>query len=168
MIFLSNAFSDCIISGSSNTISANPNAALVNSGITINGSTVFLGGSLNVNDNNTTYALSVVDGATASVKDIKLTGSDTVETIASLGVAVPSSVPAGSNAIALTIERTDSLIEISGTVAAVGGRLLRGAARQLIDVFLQALAKQVDGSSGQQNLLHILFAKIKSILGYRK
>ena len=50
-------FSDCIISGSSNTISAIPNAALVNSGITINGSTVFLGGSLNVNDNNTTCLL---------------------------------------------------------------------------------------------------------------
>ena len=108
--------SDCIISGSSNTLSAIPNASLVNSGITINGSTVFLGGSLTVSDSNTTYGLSAVDGATASVKIIKLLGSDSIETSASIGVAIPSSVPSGSNAIDLTIERTDSLIEISGTV----------------------------------------------------
>ena len=39
-------------------------------------------------------------------------------------------------------------VELSGKVAAVGGRLIRGAARQLIDRFLRALVREAGGGDG--------------------
>ena len=54
-------FDSCVISGSVNTLSNIPNTALVNSGITVNGSTIALGGTVTTPDNNTTYTVSTVD-----------------------------------------------------------------------------------------------------------
>ena len=56
-------------------------------------------------------------------------------------------------------------VELSGTIASVGGRLLRGAARQLIDVFLHALARQAGDADGSDSLLRIFWLKLKNILG---
>lgn len=61
-------FETCVISGSLNTISNIPNSSLVNPAITVNGTSIALGGSVTTPDNNTTYAISAVDGTGASQK----------------------------------------------------------------------------------------------------
>ena len=61
-------FESCTISGSVNTLTNIPNSALINSGITINGISIPLGGSVTTPDNNTTYAISAVDGLSATSK----------------------------------------------------------------------------------------------------
>ncbi|QPB08156.1 structural protein [Synechococcus phage S-H9-1] len=67
----------CALSGTLNSITNLPNSSLINSGITINGSTVALGGSITTPDNNTTYTISAQDSISASQKIIRITGSDT-------------------------------------------------------------------------------------------
>lgn len=70
-------FVNSIISGLNNSISNIPNSSLVNSGITINGQLVELGDSFSVPvDTNTTYAISLTDGADATRKIIRLTGTN--------------------------------------------------------------------------------------------
>jgi len=108
------------ISGSLNTLTNIPNSALVNSGITINGVTIALGGSVTTPDNNTTYSISAVDGASATSKRIRLTsggnsGAGVTDDV-TLAVGTPSSVPAGSNALTLFLDRTDDTITLSGRV----------------------------------------------------
>jgi hypothetical protein len=107
----------CVISGSVNTISNIPNSALVNSGISINGTTVALGGSVIIPDNNTTYSISAVDGTTSAQKIVRLTaggsGNGTDDVV--IAVGSPSSVPAGSNALSLSLDRSGDTITISGT-----------------------------------------------------
>ena len=44
-----------------------------------------------------------------------------------------------------TLVRYRYSVELSGKVAAVGGRMVRGAARQLIDRFLRALVREAGG-----------------------
>ena len=66
-------FDSCVLSGSNNTLSNIPNTALVNSGITVNGSTIALGGTVTTPDNNTTYSVSTVDGSSAARKILRLT-----------------------------------------------------------------------------------------------
>jgi hypothetical protein len=110
-------FTDCVINATDNTLTNIGNEALVNSSISINGTIVFLGGSYITPDNNTTYSLEAKDvNGNPNSKLINLTGSDSVETFASIGVALPASVPAGSNALDLIITRVANAIEISGTV----------------------------------------------------
>ena len=96
-------FENCVISGSNTVFTNIPNSALVNSGITVNGTTISLGGSVTTPDNNTTYAVSAQDGASASQKLIRLTSGGNfgagVDDDIILGVSTPSSVPAGSNAL---------------------------------------------------------------------
>ena len=46
-----------------------------------------------------------------------------------------------------TLVRYRYSVELSGKVAAVGGRMVRGAARQLIDRFLRALVREAGGDS---------------------
>ena len=127
-IITNKTFETCIISGSVNTLTNIPNSALLNPGITINGSTVNLGGTISTPDTNTTYSISAADGAIASEKVIRLsaggsgTGSDDITLIA------------GSN---MTIQRTgDELTFISSYVdtdtittlaAATGGTAQSGA-----------------------------------------
>ena len=133
-------FETCIISGSLNTFSNIPNASLVNSGITVNGTLISLGGSVTTPDNNTTYSISAVDGASASTKRIRLTsggtGSGVTDDI-SLSVSTPASIPIGSNALSLFLDRTDDTITLSGHVvdnntvttiqSAIGGTAQSGA-----------------------------------------
>ena len=70
-------FEQCTISGTTNTITNIPNTALINSGVTINGVTVALGGSVTTPDNNTTYTIGAFDAINPSEKLIRITGSDT-------------------------------------------------------------------------------------------
>ena len=105
------------ISGSLNTITNLPNTALVNSSISVNGVATPLGGSVTTPNDDTTYAVSMSDGASASIKKLILTaggsGSGTDEV--SFGVGTPNSIPSGSNAIVLAIDRVDDAVTISGT-----------------------------------------------------
>ena len=112
----SKTFETCTISGSLNTITNIPNSALVNSGITINGSTIALGGSVTTPNDNTTYTVSAADGLTAAQKIIRLSSSTSVNDDVILSVGTPSSVPTGSNALSLFLERTDDTITVSGYV----------------------------------------------------
>ncbi len=133
-------FENCVISGSNTVFTNIPNSALVNSGITVNGTTISLGGSVTTPDNNTTYAVSAQDGASASQKLIRLTSGGNfgagVDDDVILGVSTPSSVPAGSNALTLFLERTDDTLTLSGhvvdnntitTINAPGGTNASGA-----------------------------------------
>lgn len=108
------------ISGSLNTLTNIPNSALVNSGITINGTTIFLGGTVTTPDNNTTYSISAVDGTVASSKRIRLTsggnaGAGVTDDV-TISVTSPPSTPSGSNALSLFLDRTDDTISIYGHV----------------------------------------------------
>ena len=106
-----------IISGSSNTLTNIPNSALANSTLTINGSAIALGGSVVTPNDNTTYAISAVDGINANTKTFRLTagGSGTGNDDINIAVGPPGSVPAGSNAVALSIDRSGDTVTISGT-----------------------------------------------------
>ena len=56
-------------------------------------------------------------------------------------------------------------VKLSGTIASVGGRLVRGAARQLIDVFLRALARQA-GDVSRANFANTAFwIRLKRMFG---
>ena len=110
----------CSISGSLNTLVNVPNSALVNAGITINGSTISLGGTVITPDNNTTYAIAAVDGLSANEKILRLTSGGNsgagVNDDITIGVGSPSTIPSGSNALSLLIDRSGDEITISGTV----------------------------------------------------
>ena len=107
----------CTISGSLNTITNLPNTALVNSTITVNGTPIPLGGTVSTPNDDTTYAVSMGDGASANVKKLILTaggsGSGTDEV--NFAVGTPNTIPSGSNAIVLAIDRVDDTVTISGT-----------------------------------------------------
>ena len=108
----------CTISGSLNTLANIPNGALVNSGITLNGVTVSLGGSVITPNDNTTYAISAIDGASADQKIIRLTagGSGAGTDDITIAVSTPVSVPTGSSPVSLAINRTGDEITLSGTI----------------------------------------------------
>ena len=111
-------FETCIISGSLNTLSNIPNTSLVNSSITINGTSIALGGSVTTPDTNTTYSVSAVDGSTAAKKLIRLTsgGSGTVVTDdITLSVGAPATVPTGRKAVDFALVRSGDEITISAT-----------------------------------------------------
>jgi hypothetical protein len=119
-------FIGCNISGSSNIITNIPNSSLLNSSITINGSSVSLGGSVTIPDNNSTYAISAIDGNAGSKKGIRLTGTNPSTTDEVFFVA-------GSN---VTLSRVDDEITISSSYvdtntvtrlsSAVGGSFVSG------------------------------------------
>ena len=110
-------FTSCIISGSANTLSNIPNAALSNSTISVNGAAIALGGSVTTPNDNTTYSVSAQDGINNNTKVIRLTagGSGTGNDDVSIAVGPPAAVPGGSNALALAINRVGEVITISGT-----------------------------------------------------
>ena len=133
-------FELCIISGTVNTITNLPNSALVNSGITINGTTIDLGGTVTTPDNNTTYVLNAVDGTSASQKIFRLTSGGNansgIDDDIIFAVGTPSSIPSGSNALSLFLDRVDDTVTISGhvvdnntitTINAPGGSAQSGA-----------------------------------------
>jgi hypothetical protein len=112
-------FETCVISGSNNTLTNIPNSALINAGITVNGITVPLGGSVTTPDNNTTYSISATDGLSSTQKRIRLTSAGTgsgVTDDVTIAVAAPATVPSGSNALSLFLDRTDDTLTISGHV----------------------------------------------------
>ena len=133
-------FETCTISGSLNTLSNIPNGALVNSGITINGTTIALGGTVTTPDNNTTYSVSAVDSLSASEKIIRLTsggnfGGGVTDDIV-FAVGSPANVPVGSNALSLFIDRLGDTLTLTGhvvdnntitTLNASGGSATSGA-----------------------------------------
>ena len=92
-------FESCVLSGSNNTISNIPNTALVNSGITVNGSTIALGGTVITPDNNTTYSVSTLDGSSHARKILRLTSGGN----AGAGVDDDITLVAGTN---MTISRS--------------------------------------------------------------
>ena len=59
-------------------------------------------------------------------------------------------------------------IELSGTIAAVGGRLIRGASRQLIEIFLRALARQAGDIQGIGFFNSNFWLKLKQTLGFMR
>ena len=133
-------FETCVISGSTNNLTNIANASLVNSGITVNGTTISLGGSVTTPDNNTTYTVSAQDGGSASEKLIRLTSGGNfgagVNDDITFGVGSPSSVPSGSNAVSLFIDRSGDVLTLSGhvldnntitTITAPGGSPQSGA-----------------------------------------
>ena len=109
-------FEQCTINGSANTITNLANNSLINSTITVNGTAIALGGSVTTPDNNTTYAISAQDGATAAQKILRLTSGGNagagVDDDITLGVSAPSSVPAGSKPLDLFIDRTGEVITV--------------------------------------------------------
>jgi len=126
-----------VISGSINTLTNIPNSALVNSTININGAAVALGGIVTTPNDNTTYSISAVDGGVATQKIIRLTDSGGANDDVTIAVGTPGSIPAGSNALSLAVDRTGDIITLSGTVvdnntvttlqSAVGGSPVSGA-----------------------------------------
>ena len=107
---------DSIFDVSLNTLENVPNSALVNQGITVNGVTVDLGGTLSTPNDNTTYSITAADGLSATEKIIQLTDSGGATSSASIAVGIPASVPAGSNSLNLDISRVNDQIKITGTV----------------------------------------------------
>ena len=133
-------FEQCTLSGTLNTLTNIPNTALVNSGITVNGITIALGGSVTTPDNNTTYAISAQDGASATEKIFRLSSGGNagagVDDDIVFAVGSPSSVPSGSNALSLFLDRSGETITLSGhvvdnntitTINAPGGSATSGA-----------------------------------------
>ena len=123
-------FDACSISGSTNTLTNIPNSALVNAGITINGSTIPLGGIVTTPDNNTTYTISAVDGSSASRKVLRLTSGGN----AGAGIDDDITLVAGTN---VTLGRSGDEITINSSYvdtdtvttlqSAVGGVAQSGA-----------------------------------------
>ena len=120
---------NCSLSGSNNLFSNIPNNALINSSINVNGTAVFLGGSVTTPDNNTTYSISAVDGSSASEKIIRLTSGGN----SGAGVTDDITLVAGSN---VSLSRTSDSITINSSFtdtdtvtriqAATGGSLVSG------------------------------------------
>ena len=87
---------------------------------TVNGTTISLGGTVTTPDNNTTYSVSAVDGASVSEKIIRLTSGGNsgagVDDDITLAVGPASSVPAGSNSLSLFLDRSSDTLTLSGHV----------------------------------------------------
>jgi len=126
-----------VISGSVNNITNVPNSALSNSSITVNGNLVSLGGSVVTPNDNTTYSISAADGIAATQKIFRLTDSGGTTDDIILSVGSPTTIPNGSNALSLELDRIGDTVTISGTVvdnntvttlqSAVGGSAVSGA-----------------------------------------
>ena len=130
-------FENCTISGSTSTLTNIPNGALVNSSISVNGTSVSLGGSITTPNDNTTYTIAALDGASSSQKILRLTDSSAVDDDIIIGVTAPATIPANHKALELLINRVGDTISLSGTVldadtittlqAASGGTAQTGA-----------------------------------------
>lgn len=107
---------NCAISGSVNTLTNIPNSALVNKGITVNGVTIPLGGSVVTPDNDTTYTLTAKDGFISDEKLFSLTNSSGVSTNITFGVELYPSAPAGTNPLNLNLTRVGNTVTLTGYV----------------------------------------------------
>jgi hypothetical protein len=119
----------CIISASLNTITNIPNNSLINSSININGSAIALGGSVTTPDNNTTYSISAIDGATNLEKIIRLTsgGNSGAGATDDVKIAAGDNVSLSRSGDTITINSsfvdTDTVTSLK---SAVGGSAVTG------------------------------------------
>ena len=67
-----------------------------------------------------------------------------------------------------TLVRYSYSVELSGKVAAVGGRMLRGAARMLIDRFMRNLVRQAGGEAPASPGSAGIWSKVKGMVGGKK
>ena len=119
-------FTQCVINGNFNTVANLPNTALINSGITINGQTIALGGTVVTPNDDTKFSLSAVDGIDATEKNIRLTGTDgttTSDVILKQGTNV--TLTRNNNEIVITSSYVDT-DTITSIQAASGGAAQTG------------------------------------------
>jgi hypothetical protein len=119
---------NCTISASANTISSIPNASLINSSITINGSEVVLGGTIDITSSDTTYQVSVIDGLTSDTKTIRLTGSDSTSDDVSIVAGTNMTISRNGDEITLASSFTDTNT-ITTVQADTGGTAVSGVVR---------------------------------------
>ena len=101
-------FEQCVINGNDNTVANLPNTALVNSGITINGATIALGGVVTTPNDDTKFSLSAVDGIDATEKNIRITGTDSSKFDVILKQGNNVTLTRNSNEIVITSSYVDT------------------------------------------------------------
>ncbi|CAF34240.1 virion structural protein [Synechococcus phage S-PM2] len=121
-------FSNCNISGTENALSNIGNDSLENSSITINGTSIPLGGSVTTADTNTTYSFAAVDGTTDVRKTIRLTsggsGTSTDQDVTLVAGTNVSLTRAGNDIqISSSFTDTDTITTLR---SAVGGNATSG------------------------------------------
>jgi len=120
-------FQQSTFNGTVNTFTNIANESLVNSYIKINGNDISLGGSVTTPNSDTTYSVSVVDGATADEKIVRLTaggsssGDDDIKIAAGDNVALARS--GDTITISSSFTDTDTITRIQ---SASGGALVSG------------------------------------------
>jgi len=82
----------------------------------------------------------------------------------SIGTEIIASLAAEGDGTRVTY---DYAIELTGTVASVGGRLLEGAAKSVVNQFFQRLVAQVGGPEAAVPT-ETLWSRLLRILGIRK
>ena len=118
-------FEQCVINGNDNTVANLPNTALVNSGITINGATIALGGVVTTPNDDTKFSLSAVDGIDATEKNIRITGTDTSTSDVILKQGNNVTLTRNQNEIVITSSYVDT-DTVTSIQAASGGAAQTG------------------------------------------
>ena len=118
-------FEQCVINGNDNTVANLPNTALVNSGITINGATIALGGIVTTPNDDTKFSLSAVDGIDATEKNIRITGTDSSSSDVILKQGNNVTLTRNSNEIVITSSYVDT-DTVTSIQAASGGAAQTG------------------------------------------
>ena len=118
-------FEQCVINGNNNTVANIPNTALVNSGITINGATIALGGLVTTPNDDTKFSLSAVDGIDATEKNIRITGTDSSSSDVILKQGNNVTLTRNTNEIVITSSYVDT-DTVTSIQAASGGAAQTG------------------------------------------
>ena len=118
-------FENCTMSGSLNIFSSIPNAALVNDTITVNGTTVALGGSVTVPNTDTTYSISALDGGTSSQKIFRLTDSSSNTDDITFEAGTNMSIARSGDVLTFSSSFTDT-DTVTTVESAVGGSAVSG------------------------------------------
>ena len=118
-------FEQCVINGNDNTVANLPNTALVNSGITINGATIALGGLVTTPNDDTKFSLSAVDGIDATEKNIRITGTDSSSSDVILKQGNNVTLTRNTNEIVITSSYVDT-DTVTSIQAASGGAAQTG------------------------------------------
>ena len=118
-------FEQCVINGNDNTVANLPNTALVNSGITINGATIALGGVITTPNDDTKFSLSAVDGIDATEKNIRITGTDSSSSDVILKQGNNVTLTRNTNEIVITSSYVDT-DTVTSIQAASGGAAQTG------------------------------------------
>ena len=118
-------FEQCVINGNDNTVANLPNTALVNSGITINGATIALGGVVTTPNDDTKFSLSAVDGIDATEKNIRITGTDSSSSDVILKQGNNVTLTRNTNEIVITSSYVDT-DTVTSIQAASGGAAQTG------------------------------------------